>query len=318
MKRCCLFLSFFLFFLCVCELSAQRLLKRPLCFAVADSVCFFDGDKTNLTVSALTVDKSLHAQSWDVSSKRQVAKCLSTFSNPLAQCDSLLLLPRDEAYYKLEKLLNLFVSSLAWTGDARYADGIEQLVYNYLLPQTSRPSFEQHQAARLLINTPALAYMTDGSQLYINLFFNGYASISVGKYCLHIDQITHAPFSPDMRFRLTGLNGTTRLTLRVRLPFYHEGNIQLFINGHDESHPVENGYLVIDRYWNNGDELFFALHYSPRLLQLTQNRVARLGALLYRGNTPLKLPLSFSENESNEGHRMLRDSLQTAVLLMDE
>ena len=60
--------------------------------------------------------------------------------------------------------------------------------------------------------------------------------------------------------RIDGLEeSNTPFSLHIRIPEYGAAS-KYFINGHEIIRPViENGYLVIDRKWHNGEEVYFIL-----------------------------------------------------------
>ena len=47
----------------------------------------------------------------------------------------------------------------------------------------------------------------------------------------------------------------TAFTLRVRVPWWHKGDVQVYVNGEKQQTAMQNGFLTIDRTWHT-DELY--------------------------------------------------------------
>lgn len=110
------------------------------------------------------------------------------------------------------------------TGRANYIDYIERALYNAVL-HTARhaapaDTLERRAAATLLATAPGLIYATDRQEetLYVNLYTNSTAHLSLGGRTFSLDQITPMPERGTVKLRFMGYTGSLPLTLRLRLP----------------------------------------------------------------------------------------------------
>ena len=191
-------------------------------------------------------------------------------------------------------------------GQAQWFDIIERTLWNALLHQCAapQPSADQHVAAQAIVDGMSGIYATDSEGLYVNLFVNSTAHICTDQYHIYIDQLTPMPLEGRVKIRLTSPGMNQRpLVLRIRIPEWAisepvrtfemggmarpeeisakqqgiatEGEAaaspmpQLYINGRAEEVPTANGYWVIARKWNSGDEVFFDLPMTPRFIRRT-------------------------------------------------
>ena len=129
------------------------------------------------------------------------------------------------------------------SGDAKYMDVLERVLYNGFLSGVSmtgdrffypNPLETIHGTERspwftcaccppndirFLASLPGYAYATRGRDLYVNLYMSGSASIPQGTGLLHIRQATNYPW--DGRVTLTmgpGLQDSGSFSLRLRIP----------------------------------------------------------------------------------------------------
>jgi len=281
---------------------SQGIRREPLRYVPADSVVFLDRDKTNFALSALVVDTALRAYPYRLYDRAQVPEAAG---KRFAADD----------FYGLAARIDHLAALLPWTADSRPVDTIEYDLYNIVLPLLNRPSFERHPAAQVLRSAAALVYMTDDEGLYVNLFANAFARIKTETLDFTVDQITGMPFHPHVRFRLGRLPSLTPLAVRVRVPAWQRTPLTVYVNGHEVECPVENGYLVVRRRWNSGDELFFDFDLSPR--RLPPPRLLRRGPLLYVADAPAEGPVSEADEENAAGHLRLQGEGWTAQPAMD-
>lgn len=191
-------------------------------------------------------------------------------------------------------------------GQAQWFDIIERTLWNALLHQCAapQPSAEQHVAAQAIVDGMSGIYATDNEGIYVNLFVNSSAHICTDQYNIYIDQLTPMPLEGRVKIRITspGMN-QRHFLLRIRIPQWvisesvrtaemggmarsadlpgqknstnagsetAQGPLpQLYVNGRAEDVPTANGYWVIARKWNSGDEVFFDLPMTPRFIRRT-------------------------------------------------
>lgn len=260
--------------------QAQKQIASPLQFVNADSVVIWLSDPANLSASALNTDKHLHERALAYEPMRAKSFKMHTkqWDNTSAAwigqgypCHHWTPEPTNVANGIAQAAL-LF----AHTADSRYTDAIERATFNYLLPLISTPgelSFERRIAAQAVLNATGYLYATDAAGLYVNLFINNTTHVKTNTHDFIVDQITALPYEGRLKVRISGLKkGRTPLTLRIRIPDWATRQNAscssyrfcaepqplptIYVNGRDERIPVENGYYVIHRKWNNGDEVY--------------------------------------------------------------
>ena len=125
--------------------------------------------------------------------------------------------------------------------DAKYVDVMERILYNGVLSGISLSgdrffypnplaSYGQHErvpwfscaccppnVARVLASVPGYVYAADGDKVYVNLYAQGKAAITVGKARLEIVQTTEYPWKGDVRIEVKPAKPAA-FTLFVRIP----------------------------------------------------------------------------------------------------
>lgn len=215
---------------------AQRPLKTPLSFVAGEEIVVLDQSDRNLVLRSLSVVPTLHPQ-------------------------PTVLVPEDVRSYK--RLLKQGVPSrctpeeagklFLLTGDARFAamlDSIKESCYAHLDNDSLAPI-----AAATLLNSLGWIAATDARGVYVNLFEDCMINIRTERFRFAIDQIRQRD---HFKYRISGLSGAaTRFVLRLRLP---DGALRptYYLNGRRLLSPVyRDGYLVLDREWRNGEEVYF-------------------------------------------------------------
>ncbi|HRK72787.1 MAG TPA: glycoside hydrolase family 127 protein [Rhodothermales bacterium] len=188
------------------------------------------------------------------------------------------------------------------TGDARYVDVMERILYNALLsgvgfsgnaffydnPLASKGQHARSRwfvcaccppnMARFLPQVPGLIYGIRGENLYVNLFATSTADLVVNNHAFRLKQETKYPWNG--RIRLTVQSGSGQATFRLRIPGWVNDQVlpsdlyrfmepatsapQLKINGQIQLFSSERGYAVIRRMWQQGDVLEWSLPMQVR------------------------------------------------------
>lgn len=240
--------------LCLISLSAsaQTLLKRPLQFVTPDSVFVLPRADHNVIMDIMAVAPF-------ASPKTIVA---TKAERKEAKANGGVLPAPTTAFERTEHNAKM----LLLTADARYAEELER---NYFttLPQALvddgiLPLSERQAAAQQLLNLTGTIIATDNARgIYVNVFENCVARVHTKKFRMLLDMISQYPDGPMVKLRIDGLdkNGTP-FALHIRIP-EHGAPDKYYINGHEIIRPViANGYLVIDRKWRNGEEVYFVLN----------------------------------------------------------
>lgn len=310
----------------------------------ADSLIFWDSDWNNFQQLALQVDATLRARpvAVDKNDRKHLKDMIRHWKDnvdaTLSPTGGSYARPASEQAYFAAEAANAAGKLMLLTGEARYMDAPEKMLFN-LLPalatnKTDLP--QQHTAAQTLRNLAGMMYATDKEGIYINFYTNCYARMRVDSLNMSIDQITGMPHDARVKLRIGLPHGTHRLKLRLRLPAWaaqpaaatppSQTPMTVYVNGRDEELPVENGYIVIDRAWNSGDEVYFDFPFAPAIVPVEGMETAQggriavvRGPLLYVPAEPVagfRFPTDGTVAESEEtglgGHTILKAGLRAA------
>ena len=203
-------------------------------------------------------------------------------------------------------------------GDARYADELERVLYNAVLPGVSlrgdtyfyenpleagpnRTRWAWHGCPccppmflKIMGALPGYIYAQDADSVYVNLFVGSRANLAVNGTKLALRQITRYPWDGDVKI-IVQPERAIEFALNVRLPGWC-AEPKLRVNGHSIA-PIEKarGYARIQRKWKRGDELELTLPMPVQRLKAHPKVEADLGRVaLQRG--PLVYCLEATDN----------------------
>lgn len=193
-------------------------------------------------------------------------------------------LPNREAYaetcaaaglvYWNSRLLNM-------TGNSRYADVIERVIYNllpasvsldgraffYENPLESDGTFERTgsfvcaccppNVAKLYASLGSYFYSYGNGEVYVNQYAAGTARVPVGGDTVTVTQQTRYPWDGNVSLGLE-IPGPLEFTMKLRLPCWCT-KCSLSINGEtmDTAGLLEDGYIAVCRRFLNGDRIVF-------------------------------------------------------------
>jgi DUF1680 family protein len=107
-------------------------------------------------------------------------------------------------------------------------------------------------------------YFHDENGLYVNLFVA--SELDWEEQGLRVRQDTAFLTRGEARVRI-GTAKLTKLALHIREPYWTNGKMTVTVNGKPAAAVRTGGYLVVDRFWENGDELRatmpMSLHVHP-------------------------------------------------------
>ena len=307
------------------DVMAGGPLKQPLTFIESDSIIVWGDDRSDFRTTALSAAPELKARHIIVSNddvknyKKNVAvwnKELLPQVNILGSLgeigDKEQLLPTSQMMTQAGKL---FLQS----ADATYLDVVERCALNALMVslRADEMTFEKHVAAQAMMNVSSMIYATDDVGLFINFYINSSTRIKTDQLNFVIDQLTAMPNSNRVKLRIGGMRkGQQKIVLRLRMPnwamasagnekqhFALEGVPEhlptVYVNGREEFYHMEHGYLVIDRLWNSGDEVYFDFPFAVRYLYN-----APKGKTDYRQVALQRGPLVYGLTEAFDGSLM--------------
>jgi uncharacterized protein len=224
-------------------------------------------------------------------------------------------LPNESAYAETCAAVGLvFWASrmLGFGADGRYADVMEQALYNgalsgvsldgtrffYENPLESRGNHHRwswHRCpccppnlARLIASVGTYAYGVGESEIAVHLYGESEARLDLGGKVVRLSQRTQYPWDGSILITL-GLDEPTAFDLLLRIPAWCR-NATLKVNGDavDLAAVLHRGYARLERSWNSGDRVEITLDLTVQRLYAHPNvrqdrdRVAlRRGPLVY-------------------------------------
>jgi uncharacterized protein len=159
--------------------------------------------------------------------------------------------------------------------DAQYADVLERVIYNAILPGVSmdgqtyfyvnplasdgkhhrEPFFEcaccPPNVARFLPSLPGYVYATGKNDVYVNLYIAGKARISLGDNTVTLTQETRYPWDGSVRIKVQPQK-PAEFTINLRSPAWCHG-ARLEVAGKEASPNLSRGYMKLTRRWQPGD-----------------------------------------------------------------
>ncbi|NOR75929.1 MAG: glycoside hydrolase family 127 protein [Draconibacterium sp.] len=133
--------------------------------------------------------------------------------------------------------------------------------------------------SRFIPAVPNYIYAQTEKEIYANLFMASKTSFNINKKEIKIVQETKYPWEGDIKFKISAKTPVD-FTFKIRIPgwaqnqpvpsnlyFYlneQETPVRLFINNKPISFVTENGYISIQKKWNDGDVVELVLPMSVR------------------------------------------------------
>jgi DUF1680 family protein len=162
--------------------------------------------------------------------------------------------------------------------------------------------------ARLLPAVPGYMYAQKDDNLYVNLFINGTAALTISKTPVQLVQQNNYPWDGALAF-IVNPKKTTAFNLLVRIPGWAQNTVipsdlyqfengsaakpVIKVNGQPVEYIIQNGYAVIGRTWKKNDLLHVDLPMEVRRITANKNikddigRVAlQRGPLVYCAEWP--------------------------------
>lgn len=183
------------------------------------------------------------------------------------------------------------------TGDAKYADLIEIILYNHTLacpdrqgtsffyrnPLQSEGNHKRHpwtdpaccstNIVRTIPQITRLIYATSEDAIDVNQYVSSHANLRVAAGQVTLKQTTNYPWDGDVQINVE-VEQTTAFKLRIRIPGWSRGEpvasdlyrgevpgyVSVTVNGEGcDLGELEQGYCVLDRTWQDGDEVSLSL-----------------------------------------------------------
>lgn len=145
---------------------------------------------------------------------------------------------------------------------------------------------------RFLPAVPGLIYATVSDTLYINLYASNTAKINIGGQEIKVGQETRYPWDGKVEIKLTPEKAGS-FALKMRIPGWSRNEVlpgdlyryvndqpasySVAINGEKMNPLIENGYLIINKEWNEGDIISLNFPMSVRKILAHKEVVADQG-----------------------------------------
>jgi DUF1680 family protein len=208
-------------------------------------------------------------------------------------------------------------------GEAKYYDVLERTLYNGVISGISLSgdhffypnpleSLGQHQRSewfgcaccpsnicRFIPSIPGYMYAKNGSRLYVNLFINSTANLSINSKKVTVLQKTSYPWEGSVTITVNP-SSTGAFEMAIRIPGWAQNHptpgslyrytttdatpFVLKVNGKTAKYTMQNGYAVIARNWEKGDQIKLDLPMPVRQIAANDSVVADRGKVaLQRG-----------------------------------
>ena len=162
--------------------------------------------------------------------------------------------------------------------DARYADEIEQVVYNVILANQearghirfhTRLQGQKEEAKSMntcceVFGTPFIArlpqylYSLADDGLYVNLFAPSSITWTQAGSPVTMRCATEFPFRPEVELRVE-IATPASWKLRIRVPGWSGESLACQVNGEYATSGAPGTFIVLDRVWRDGDTVTFTL-----------------------------------------------------------
>lgn len=226
---------------------------------------------------------------------------------------------------------NLNALMLLLTAQSAHADGMERSLFNAAHRAladsvTGTSEADRRAAAEVLMSAAGTIYAlsADEADLFVNLYANSTARLSLQGRRFTLDQITEMPADGRVKFRLMNVAGSMPLRIHLRIPDWASKRRvplasycyadtmpclpRIFVNGHEVDRPVPNeaGYVVIDRTWRSLDEIYIDFPLPVQYVREAdaQSGAARSGALALQVG-----PLVYAVTTGVEGRGLVQQRL---------
>ena len=140
--------------------------------------------------------------------------------------------------------------------------------------------------SRLIASIGEYSYAQAGDRIYVQMYHDNTASVSVGGRQLRLEQETQYPWDGAVRLTVNA-DEPVSCELALRIPDWCY-EFQLSVNGDTLTASVERGYAVLSREWSDGDriELTLAMPVErvmphPSIRQVAGQVALQRGPLLY-------------------------------------
>lgn len=230
------------------------------------------------------------------------------------------------------QVLDLSARLFALTREARYAELMERTLYNSVRAATapSLPRSARRHAAPWLLAARGLMYAAAGADVYVNLYMRSRAWVRTDSIDFLVLQNTSAPWQNNVFFSFRFAGPGRHMRLHLRLPGWLRGETgvagcnylpqreyyELTINSRPTRLRAKNGYITVDRVWENDDVMVLKMDTPVRRIVRegdSAHVALQFGPLLYLTERPL--PAGYAVRPADAiGFRFDGDSTHAELL----
>jgi DUF1680 family protein len=208
-------------------------------------------------------------------------------------------------------------------GNSKYFDVLEQTLYNGMVDGVSLSgdrffypnpleSMGQHSRSewfgcaccpsnvcRFIPSVPGYIYGQTDDRIFVNLYIQNSVSLEMKGKKVELEQITGYPWNGDVKLKVNSAPGES-FEMALRIPSWAKnevlpGNLYAFaddknpvysikINGKYEAFEIENGYAILAKKWQKGDEIQISLPLETRRVKADSRVKDNIGKVaLMRG-----------------------------------
>lgn len=311
---------------------------EPLRYTPADSVSLEDMFWTRAATEVWQFDSTLQARPVQVGRHdvRQVDKLRARLQalGPTTLWGGVGAgLERDAKQLRRDlQVLDLSARLFALTREAGYAELMERTLYNSVRAATapSLPRSARRHAAPWLLAARGLMYAAAGADVYVNLYMRSRALVHTDSIDFLVLQNTSAPWQNNVFFSFRFIGLGRHMRLHLRLPGWLRGETgvtgcsylprreyyELTINNRPTRLRAKNGYITIDREWENDDVMVLKMDTPVRRIVRegdSAHVALQFGPLLYLLEHPQ--PAGFAVRPADAiGFRFDGDSTHAELL----
>ena len=230
------------------------------------------------------------------------------------------------------------------TGDAKYMDEFERVLYNNVLTgislsgtkYTYQNPLNSHEHSRwewhscpccppmflkIMSAMPGYIYASAPERMYINLFVGSSANVEIKKGTnMAIEQKTNYPWDGKVEIKLTP-EKQAAFALHLRIPGWAQGienpyslyrsgtasPVKLYVNGKPQELLIKEGYAVVNRTWKRGDMVTLELPMQPRLIS-ANDQVKDLKDNVAIASGPIVYCLESVDNANLDQLKIIKDA----------
>lgn len=203
-------------------------------------------------------------------------------------------------------MLKLTEYIFQWDQNSQYMDYFENVLYNQILGSQNSEGYKtysvdlsmgastvflSHDNFECCLGTGfenpgryhRMIYYKTADDLYVNLFIN--STVNWQEKDMVVTQESAYPESDTVRLTIDKA-ADTEAGIKIRVPEWTEG-MTVTVNGEEADFPVQDGYLLIENKWNQGDiiDIRIPMHLSLYTSRGDEHQVAfKYGAILLAGD----------------------------------